>query len=169
MYLHKVNYKYKQQNNNLSNLFKINIEDTITICRLNSLHPTINFLGVTVTKVDNKLGTDLYCKPTETHQYLHAQSCHRNVYKGSIERTGSKQWLVKRGYREDHLYSEIEIIKLVERTASFQVQDKTVDYSITLVLTYHPALNPLYEILRRAHKHILKSPRLYSALPHHQG
>ena len=36
----------------------------------------INFLGVTVTKVDNKLETDLYCKPSDTHQYLHNQSCH---------------------------------------------------------------------------------------------
>ena len=43
----------------------------------------INFLDVTVTKLGNKLETDLYCKPTDTHQYLHSQSCHRNVYKKS--------------------------------------------------------------------------------------
>ena len=36
----------------------------------------INFLGVTVTKVDNKLETDLYRKPSDTHQYLYNQSCH---------------------------------------------------------------------------------------------
>ena len=35
-----------------------------------------------------------------------------------------------------------------------------VDDSITLVLTYHPALNQLYEILRRAQEHFLKSLRL---------
>ena len=35
-------------------------------------------------KVGSKLETDLYCKPTDTHQYLHAKSCHRDVYKGSI-------------------------------------------------------------------------------------
>ena len=50
---------------------------------INSLRPTIKFtidysttenkfLGVTVTKVGNKLEKDLYCKPTDTHQYLHA-------------------------------------------------------------------------------------------------
>ena len=33
----------------------------------------IYFLGVTVTKVGNRLETDLCCKPTDTHQYLHAQ------------------------------------------------------------------------------------------------
>ena len=145
----------------------------------------INFLGVTVTEVGNKLDIDLYCKPTDTHQYLHAQSCHSNVYKRSIgygqvvrfkricsteEKLNNhleqlKQWLVKRGYREDHVDSEIERIKLVERTVSFQIRDKKVDDNITLVLTYHPPLNQLYEILRRAHKHVLKSARLHSGLP----
>ena len=39
------------------------------------------------------------------------------------------------------------------------------DDSITLVLTYHPALNRLHEILQRAQRHVLKSPRLHSAVP----
>ena len=55
-----------------------------------------------------------------------------------------KQWLVKRGYREDHVYSEIERMKLVERAASFQIRDKKVDDSIILGLTYHPTLYQLY-------------------------
>ena len=145
----------------------------------------INFLGVTVAKVANKLETDLCCKLTDTQQYLHAQSCHSNVYKGSIaygqvvsfkkicstqEKLNNhieqlKQLLVKLGYREDHVDSEIEGIKLVERTVSFQIRDKKVDDNITLVLTYHSALNQLYEIMRRAHKHVLKSLRFHSNLP----
>ena len=71
----------------------------------------------------------------------------------------SKQCLVYRGYREDRVFSEIERIKFVQRTVSFQIRDKEVDYSITLALTYRPALNQLYEILRRALKHVLKSQR----------
>ena len=43
-----------------------------------------NFLGVTVTKVGNKLETDLYFKRKDTQQYLHTKLCHRNVSKGSI-------------------------------------------------------------------------------------
>ena len=35
-----------------------------------------------------------------------------------------KQWLVKRGYREDQVCSEIERIKLVERTVSFKYETK---------------------------------------------
>ena len=46
-----------------------------------------------------------------------------------------------------------------------QIRDKKFDDSITLVLTYNPALNRLYKILQRAHKHVLKSSRLHSALP----
>ena len=156
---------------------------------INSLHLTIkfttdysateiNFLGVNVTKVGNKLETYLYCKQTDTHQSLY-------VYKWPIvygqfakfKRICSaeekltehleqlKQWLVKRGYREDQVCSEIERMKLVERTVLFKIWDKKVDDSITLVLTYHPALNQLHEILRRAHTHVLKWLRLHSTLP----
>ena len=119
----------------------------------------MNFLGVIVTKVGNKLETDLYCTPNDTYQYLHAQSFHSNVYEGSIaygqvvkfKRICSteenlnnhleqlKQWLVKRGYRKDHVDSEIERISLVERTVSFQIRDKKIDNNITLV---PPAKSP---------------------------
>ena len=44
----------------------------------------INFLAVTVTKFGNKLETLLYCKPSDTQQYLHAKLCHCNIYKRSI-------------------------------------------------------------------------------------
>ena len=50
---------------------------------LNAAHPTIkftanysrpeiNFLDVKVKRVGNRLATDLYVKPTDTHQYLDA-------------------------------------------------------------------------------------------------
>ena len=72
---------------------------------------------------------------------------------------------MKRGYKEDHVDSEIERAKLVKRTISFQKRDRKVDDSMTLVLTYHPALKQFYEVLLRPHKHVLKSLRLTSALP----
>ena len=145
----------------------------------------IKFLGVTITKVCNKVETDLYRKPNDTHQHRHAQSCHCNVCKISIawgQAVTYKriclievklnnsleqliQFLVKHGYKENHVDSEIERVKLVKRTVSFQKRDKKVDDSITLVLAYHPALNQFYEVLLRSHKHVLKSPRLHGALP----
>ena len=53
---------------------------------LNSCHPTIkftaeyslnevNFLDAEVIRRGNKLLTDLYIKPTDTHQYLELSSC----------------------------------------------------------------------------------------------
>ena len=54
---------------------------------LNEIRPTlkftaewsqksINFLDVPVSLVDSQIVTDLYVKPTDTHQYLHSSSCH---------------------------------------------------------------------------------------------
>ena len=88
---------------------------------INSLHPTvnftrdystteINFLGVTVTKVGNKLEIDLYCKPTDMHQYLHAQSCYRNAYKGSIA-YGQVVRFKKIGSREEKLNNHLEQLR----------------------------------------------------------
>ena len=76
-YLDEIFCIWTQGSQNLNELFNC----------INSLHPTIkftmdystteiNFLGVTVTKVGNKLETDLYRKPSDTHQYLYNQSCH---------------------------------------------------------------------------------------------
>ena len=64
---------------------------------LNGFHPSIkftmdyspyqiNYLDVLITKDESgkTLRTSLYIKPTDTHQYLHPQSCHRAVYKKSV-------------------------------------------------------------------------------------
>ena len=55
--------------------------------KINKFHPTIkfaadwsyssvNFLDVKVIMKDGKIITDLYVKPTDTHQYLDSSSCH---------------------------------------------------------------------------------------------
>ena len=44
----------------------------------------MNFLDVTVMKKGNQLVTELYVKPTDTGQYLHASSCHVPHCKKSI-------------------------------------------------------------------------------------
>ena len=62
---------------------------------LNSFHPTIkftmefskeqiNFLDVNISQKEGALQTDLYCKSTDSHQFLHVRSCHRYVYKTLI-------------------------------------------------------------------------------------
>ena len=44
----------------------------------------INFLDTTVFKVDNKLRTKVYVKPTDRQSYLHNKSEHSNCTKRSI-------------------------------------------------------------------------------------
>ena len=46
---------------------------------------SINFLDVQISISDNgEISTDLYTKPTDTHQYLQATSCHPNHTKKGI-------------------------------------------------------------------------------------
>ena len=47
-------------------------------------HHKIPFLDVTVSLQDGKISTDLYVKPTDTHQYLLSSSCHPKHTKTSI-------------------------------------------------------------------------------------
>ena len=66
---------WTQGSQKLKELFNcINIRHSTIKFTMDYSTAEMNFLGVTLTKVGNKLETDLYCKPTDTHQYLHAQS-----------------------------------------------------------------------------------------------
>ena len=81
----------------------------------------INYLDVTVRVNHVEFITDLYCKPTDGHQYLHYESCHGSHTKSSIifsqalrirrncrkksdlvANVGKlKDWFKERGYAED--------------------------------------------------------------------
>ena len=63
--------------------------------KINECHPSIkfeyemskteiNFLDTTVFKIDNKLRTKVYVKPTDRQSYLHSKSEHPNSTKKSI-------------------------------------------------------------------------------------
>ena len=67
----------------------------VFLTEINSFHPTIKFtaewsresvtfLDTKVIRDGNRLVTDLYTKPTDTHQYLHQRSCHPSHCKSSI-------------------------------------------------------------------------------------
>ena len=53
----------------------------------------------------------------------------------------------------------------MNRTDLLSKREKEIDNRITVVLTYHPALNKVYQILQKAHRHTLKSQRLTLVLP----
>ena len=105
--------------------------------RLNNFYPNlkftcersreeINFLDVTVRVNHGEFIISLYCKPTDSHQYLHFESCHPSQTKSSIifspalrmRRICStksdlianigklKDWFKERGYPEDMVNKE---------------------------------------------------------------
>ena len=90
---------------------------------LNEIHPTIkftaewsqksiNFLDVTVSLIDGQIETDLYVKPTDSHQYLHSSLCHPYHCKKKnnffdIHCNNLEKWLSDRGYSETLVRKEI--------------------------------------------------------------
>ena len=82
------------------------------------------------------LSTDLFCKPTDTHQYLHKKSCHPWHTKKAIpygqalrlrricsedrqfqERVGELAgWLKDRGYEESLVNEQIDRARRLDRT-----------------------------------------------------
>ena len=129
------------------------------------------FLDVQVIKEGNGIITDLFTKPTDTHQLLHRTSCHPGHTKKGIpysqalrirricsedrffdRRVGElKGWLVNRGYKEGEVDQQIERVRSCDRVGLLNRQNKDQkDGRIPLVLTYHPALNKVYDILRES-------------------
>ena len=157
---------------------------------LNEFHPTRKFTiekssKIAVSKSNNKLPSDLYTKETDIYEYLHVKSCHRSCIKRAIpygqavcikricsdknvlnERlTQLETWLLKRSYLQENVRPEIERVNLTSKEDQLKRSEKKVDESVTLVLTFHAVLNCIHEILRKVHRHVLKSNRLSRVLP----
>ena len=160
---------------------------------LNSFHPSIqftyeysetrvNFLDVTVNlESDGRIWTDLYTKPTDTHQYLLASSCHPNHVKRSI---GYSQTIRIRNICNDDVvarkraseltenlirrgHSRRKVRKEVDRAFNIPLQEivagerrARINTRIPLVTTYHPGLPDISGILRQYQGILQQSERL---------
>jgi len=110
--------------------------------------------------VQNKLVTDLFVKPTDTHQYLEASSCHVFPSKRSysqalkLSRIRSEtsffdkrcneleKWLMDRGYNDKLVRSQIPKARKFKRKDLLDTGCKntcTRDPKLVLNVTYHPA------------------------------
>ena len=152
-------------------------QDKLTefINTLNNIHPSFkfssnisptstHFLDVTITlNNDNTLSTDLYVKPTDTHQYLLPSSAHPKHVKNSIpyslalrlrricsdnttftNRTNELlTYLTNRGYRRKHVRNEIRKASRVTRQDSLATKQKQPNNRTPFVVTYHPGLPQL--------------------------
>jgi hypothetical protein len=146
---------------------------------LNSFHPTIkftsersretiNFLDVQVSWKNKTLITDLYVKPTDTHQYLHPSSCHPYHCKKAIpysqalrlNRICSREddfenrcedlcdWLIDRGYKPRLVEEQIQRACQFDRNELLTRTSKKSDNKLSLNLNYNPAFRNLGSIMR---------------------
>ena len=150
---------------------------------LNCYHPTItftaeysrakvNFLVVTVTKKGNQLVTDLYVKTTDTHQYLHASSCHVSHFKKSIpfsqtlrlNRICSENaffdkrcnklevWLKERGYSNKLVRGQILKARKFSKSEVLNKRKSVGNNNrFVFTITYHPVLLKLKNVLSEIH------------------
>ena len=155
---------------------------------MNGKHPTVkftaewsqtsvNFLDVAVSLTGGKVITDLYVKPTDSHQYLHFSSCHPYHCKKGIPYSQAlrinrifsdsnsfdrryndlEKWLIERGYSEPEVRKQILRARgfsrdsLLDRENTREEQDK-----ITFNLTYYPVFQNVKNVL--AELHLLLTP-----------
>ena len=151
------------------------------IAYLNSIHPTIKFTSERSTNsipfldvkilLENgkKKETDLYCKPTDKHQYLLHSSSHSYHTKKSIpyslalrlRRISSKdgffteleRYLTKRGYKNNFVKSQISRAKSTPRNDTLKENSPEIKktYRVPLITTYNPALPNIHKVLRQKH------------------
>ena len=168
------------------------------ITAANIFHPTIkfthevsdtmiNFLDITVHKTkDNRLETDLYCKPTDAHLYLHHSSCHPGHTKRSLPYSLAyrllricstpefltkrlselKEFLIKRQYRPKSIDAAFDRLRNINRKDTFKRKNRTETADrVPFVTTFNPGLPNIAQILRK-YFHILHSTeRCKKAIP----
>ncbi|PIK56435.1 hypothetical protein BSL78_06679 [Apostichopus japonicus] len=151
-------------------------------------HQQVNFLDVTVRKEHGSLSTDLYTKPTDTHQYLHSSSCHPRHCKSGIAYSQAlrlrricsnnssfirhtdalEKHLIARGHSARRVREAIQRVRSLSRSSTLAVKDKKgrdCDNKLPLVVTFHPNLPPLQKITSNNHNILLTSDRLQRAVP----
>ena len=144
--------------------------------------PQVEFLDVTLSIKGLNISYDLYCKPTDCHQYLHYQSCHPHHTKSSSvysqvlrisKRCNSKEkldnhisslknWFLDRGYPEDLIRSQtMKAIEEIDRRENLSLEgisqnadSNSKETGVVFVATYHPALTKINRIIGK-NLHIL--------------
>jgi hypothetical protein len=137
----------------------------------------VNFLDLTIMKIDNRLETKSYHKPTDAHTYLHYSSCHPTSQKTSIpysqflrmKRNSTletdaedsirklRQAFNKRGYPNEILEKNYQKVK--EKTQESILHNsspkETKQENIIYVTTYNPTSPKIKETITK-HIEVLK-------------
>ena len=146
---------------------------------------TINFLDTTSTLSEGSLSTDIYSKPTDTHQYLSPKSCHPLHCTKSIpysqalrvrricssEQTSKKRLgqlkghLSRRGYKHKNIKNSFQKAESIPRSSLLTYKEKTKQKRIPCVLTYHPSLRHSFKTIRKHWTSIERNSKLSRIFP----
>lgn len=128
----------------------------------------VNFLDVNVSIENGQFATNLFCKPTDCHQYLHYQSCHPHHTKSStvysqglrVRKVCSnekdfadnieslKQWFLCRGYPSFLIDKELGKVMIMPRAVLFEERQKEPKNAVPLVVDFCPILSSLPKLIR---------------------
>ena len=160
-----------------------NAHDTIKFTYKWSEHE-IEFLDVKVLNESGVLETDVFIKPTDSHQYLHRSSCHPGACKRGIpfaqamrlRRICSKscffekraedlvEFLTNRGYKRAYVESQVDKVRRMTRAEVLSKSIQPRSTKTPFVVTYHPRLPDIGKILRELHPILESSERCKNAL-----
>ena len=133
---------------------------------------SIHFLDVTLSIAEGIIETDLYVKPTDSHQYLLSSSCHPFYCKKGIPYSQAlrlnricsnneffdkrcndlEKYLLERGYSEKMVRKEILRTRAIPRDALLKkVNSQEKQNKMTFNITYHPVFQDVRKILEELH------------------
>ena len=121
---------------------------------------------------NNQLAIDLYIKPTDTHQYLHASSCHVYQFKKYIPYSQALRlnricsnnssydkrcnelavWLSEWGYSDKLVRQQVlKARKHKRKHPPNDIKDKRNDYKLVFNITYYPNFSNLKDAISFLH------------------
>ena len=139
-------------------------------------------MDVKVLNESGMLETDVFIKPTDSHQYLHSSSCHPGACKRSIpfaqamrlrricsksayvEKRELVRFLMERGYRKAYVEGQIDKVRRMSRVDVLSNSNQPRSTKTPFVVTYHPRLPDISKILRDLHPILESSERCNNAI-----
>ena len=146
----------------------------------------VNFLDVNIKLIDGELKTDLFVKPTDTHQFLDPTSCHPYHCKKGIpysqalrlSRTcsdnetfdkrcnDSEKWLMERGYNEKMIRKQILSAREHSRNDLLEKEKQQLsERKSAFNITYYPVFRNVRGIMEELHILLTPSKEHKKVLP----
>ena len=140
---------------------------------------SVNFLDVSVNLTnDGAISTDLYTKPTDTHQYLHMNTCHPNHVKKAIAFSQATrilricgdpataqsrcneliEYLMRRGHGRRR--TQLEAQRAIDAYRNPQQHIRIIDRGVYFIVQYHPGLPDIKGTLKKSFPILYFSERM---------